>query len=161
MEPADNGRLGDWIKEQLACAEIRCRSRGERLTARRREILALLLQCGRSVKAYDLLYELHKKHPQAGPTAVYRPLRFLIAQGLAARVPSLNAYVACKPPLPPNTPGFLIVCSGCFEVEQMTDLSALGLLSRRLLSSGYQLEGSVIEVTAICRSCAAHLSAKA
>jgi Fur family zinc uptake transcriptional regulator len=149
-----SGSISPWIAEHLATADIWCRSRGERLTARRRELLVLLLQHEGSIKAYELLQQLRRIHPTAGPPSVYRPLHFLIANGLAHRVESLNAYVACRSPEGHGLPGFMIVCSHCSAVREIVDPAASELLNDRLQRSGYLLRNTTIEVSAVCPTCA-------
>lgn len=146
--PSDDQSIG----ERLVAAALHCQSRSQRLTEQRKEVLALLLQHGGCVKAYDLLDELKRTHPHAGPPAVYRPLRFLVAVGLAHRVESLNAYVACTSH---DHHDLLVVCPRCTAVAELADGVVSKLLKNRLHRSGFVMQDRTVEINALCGSCAA------
>lgn len=140
------------IGERLAAAALYCQSRSQRLTEQRKEVLALLLQHGGCVKAYELLGELRRTHPHAAPPSVYRPLRFLVEMGLAHRVESLNAYVACTSR---DHHDLLVVCPRCTAVAELADGVVSDLLKNRLHHSGFVMQDSTVEINALCESCAA------
>lgn len=45
----------------ISAAELRCAQRGVKLTARRREVLAALIESGGALSAYDLLDRCNKR----------------------------------------------------------------------------------------------------
>src|SRR5919204_1424092 len=86
------------IDRALDRAAQLCEERGARLTALRREVLALVWRGHEPVGAYAILEALRRSHPGAAPPTVYRALDFLIEHGLIHRIESLNAYVGCSRP---------------------------------------------------------------
>src|SRR5690606_15353556 len=76
-------------------AQALCEARGSRLTPLRRRVLEILLQQGRSVKAYELLELMRDDQAGAAPPTVYRALDFLVEEGLAHRLDAINAWSAC------------------------------------------------------------------
>ncbi|MGV3578917.1 Fur family transcriptional regulator, partial [Brevundimonas sp.] len=89
LSPAD-------IARALAAAEARCVDQGERMTAPRRRVLEMLLESGEAVKAYDLIARYGTDGVAAKPPTVYRALEFLEKTGMAHRIASISAYVACS-----------------------------------------------------------------
>ncbi len=130
----------------LIAAEALCAARGERLNDPGRRVLRALLAAHAPLKAYDLTHALATGGRSAAPPTVYRALKFLIGMGLAHRIESLNAFVACRYPGEDHLAGFH-VCETCgaaeeFRVEQVSpDLAGHG--RGRL----------VFEVLAPCPSC--------
>src|SRR4051812_11712758 len=84
------------IDRALIAAEARCVDQGERMTAPRKRVLELLLQAGEAVKAYDLIARYGLDGVAAKPPTVYRALEFLEKTGMAHRIASISAYVACS-----------------------------------------------------------------
>src|SRR5579871_4177365 len=82
------------VAESLKQAEKLIEQRGGRLTPLRRKVLTLLLESHGPAKAYDLLQQLGDDGA-AKPPSVYRSLDFLLEMGLAHRIESLNAFIAC------------------------------------------------------------------
>jgi Fur family zinc uptake transcriptional regulator len=109
-EELDSGR---W----LIAAEAVCAARGERLNAQGRRVLKALLAAGRPLKAYELMHLLAEAGRTPAPPTVYRALRFLIGVGLAHRVESLNAFIACRFPGEAHLAGFH-VCVRCGSADE-------------------------------------------
>lgn len=135
----------------LADAEEICRRSGARLTRLRRQVFELLAQAGGPLTAYELLDRLRAER-SATPAGVYRSLEFLIAQGLAHRLESRKAFVACTHPDHPHVSQFLICrrCGTAVEVEDERIASVLDEWSQRL---GFNVEAETLEVSGSCSSC--------
>ena len=87
-----SGLTGGALDRALAAAEARAVKDGERMTPQRRRVLALLLEAGEPVKAYDLIARFGGAEGQAAkPPTVYRALDFLERLGLAHRIASISA----------------------------------------------------------------------
>lgn len=140
------------VAQNLQQAEAHCREHGIRLTAIRKQVLALLLQHRCGVKAYQLLDEMKAVHEQATPPTVYRALEFLQDAGLVHRLDSLNAYVACH--IGGHSHGLLLVCPQCHAVSEIDDPDICHLLADRIRLAGYQLQGNCLEIKAMCGECA-------
>jgi Fur family zinc uptake transcriptional regulator len=141
------------IAGQLAEAEARCAARGGRLTSLRRRVFELLLRRGGPVKAYDVQDALRIPGRRMAPTTIYRALDFLIDHGLAHRVDTLNAYVACTDRHEAHQP-ILLVCSLCEKSVEISDADACGLTDAAL--AGFLARTDSIEIKGACRQCAAN-----
>jgi Fur family zinc uptake transcriptional regulator len=106
------------IGRRLIAAEAICASRGLRLNGAGRRVLKALLNSDRPLKAYDLTYELGDGARSAAPPTVYRALKLLIGAGLAHRIETLNAFVACCFPDETHLAGFF-VCESCGATEEV------------------------------------------
>ena len=146
------GLAGAGLKAELRAAEGRCTAERQRLTEPRRRALEMLLRAGQPVKAYDLLPRFHAGGRAAKPPTVYRALEFLERRGLAHRIESLNAYVACRRVGESHTAAFLICdcCGATAEVEPRaaSDMNAVGA------EAGYRLTSVTIEAHGLCAACA-------
>jgi len=135
----------------LSEAEVRCQRAGQRLTPPRRRVLELLLGTDGPVKAYDLIARFGPDGAAAKPPTVYRALEFLEAYGLAHRVESLNAYMACRQGDLKHAAAFLICdcCGSAAELEPggLEDLQAVGA------SQGFVMREVVIEARGVCARC--------
>ena len=148
------GLHGGPLVEALADAERRCDAAGERLTAPRRRVLELLLEAGGPVKAYDLMALFGGQTGEtAKPPTVYRALDFLGRTGLAHRIESLNAYVACRLGEASHAAGFLI-CDCCGAAREIDRLPA-EWVNAAAVDAGYALTRVTVEAHGLCGDCAA------
>ncbi len=124
------------------------------LSQTQERVLALLVAAGKPLSAYDLLHLLRHEGVNAPPT-VYRALDRLVRDGLAHRIESLNAFVACSRPHHQDMASFAI-CDACGVVAEFGDgelQSRLEALSER---TGFQAERTTVELRGRCAACAAH-----
>jgi Fur family zinc uptake transcriptional regulator len=147
------GLGGEGLAAALAEAERRCAQAGERLTAPRRRVLELLLEAGQPVKAYDLMPGVGPAGETAKPPTVYRALEFLTRAGLAHRIESLNAYMACRLGESVHSAGFLICdcCGSAREIQPLTPQE----VRQAAREAGYTLTGITVEAHGLCAECAA------
>jgi len=138
-------------RPSLKEAEAICRQAGARLTRLRRQVLGLLLEAEGPVTAYELLGRLRAER-SATPAGVYRSLDFLTSRGLAHRLDSRKAFVACIHPDHPHVSQFLICrrCGTAVEVEDERISSVVGEWSQRL---GFEVEAESLEVSGSCATC--------
>lgn len=66
---------------------------GFKLTSLREQVLNLLLQQNKPIKAYDLLAKLKDIRPSAKPPTVYRVLDFLVEHKAVIRLEACNSYI--------------------------------------------------------------------
>jgi Fur family zinc uptake transcriptional regulator len=147
------GLHGRRLEAALAEAERRCAAQSERLTASRRRALELLLEAGQPVKAYDLMGAMGAQGEAAKPPTVYRALDFLARTGLAHRVESLNAYIACRLGQAPHTAAFLI-CDCCGAAREF-EPPGTAEVADAAAAMGYVVAGVAVEVHGLCPDCAA------
>lgn len=132
----------------LIAAEALCAARGERLNDPGRRVLKTLLASAAPLKAYDLTHALATGGRSAAPPTIYRALKFLIGMGLAHRIESLNAFVACRFPNEPHLAGFK-VCDRCGAAEEFRLDEAEDQVPQH---GAWRL---VCEVLALCAACEA------
>lgn len=66
---------------------------GFKMTSLREQVVNLLLQQTRPIKAYDLLAKLKEIRPSAKPPTVYRVLDFLVDHKAVIRLEACNSYI--------------------------------------------------------------------
>ncbi len=139
------------VETFLAEAEALATAKGQRLTRIRRKILQLLLESPGPAKAYDLLANLDGEGAAKPPT-VYRALDFLQKVGLAHKIESLNAYVACGHTSHSHSAVFLI-CDTCGGAEELHAVETSAALGRETTDAGFDLQQAVIEARGRCQNC--------
>lgn len=128
------------------------RARGGRLTRQRRAVLARLLAAKRPMTAYELLDALRPGDAAATPASIYRSLDFLLQHGVAHRLETTRAFVACEHPDHAHAVQFLICreCGTVVETEDTRVEAATAQLSQRL---GFALDQRTVELTGTCATC--------
>lgn len=147
----DGPPSADSVASALAAADARLTGEGERMTAARMRVLELLLAAGEPVKAYDLIARFGEDGQPAKPPTVYRALEFLERKGLAHRIASISAYVACSSGAVDHSAAFLI-CDCCGATEEIPAAIAEGL-NRAATDVGYVIERTTIEAHGRCPAC--------
>lgn len=136
----------------LSAAQRLAEERGVRLTEIRARVLDIVAESHRPIGAYEILERLSDERGRTAPPTVYRALSFLVEQGFAHRIDSLNAFVACFDPERSHDAGFLI-CERCKAVEEIAEPS-LGLAIRRAVSAhGFKPARSIVEISGLCAAC--------
>lgn len=148
---ADAGPSAAIVARALSDAGRRVEADGERMTPARSRVLELLLAAGEPVKAYDLMARFGEDGRPAKPPTVYRALEFLERQGLAHRIASISAYVACTSEEPAHAAAFLI-CDCCGATAEVTTPLA-GDLDEAAARAGYALTRTTIEAHGRCPAC--------
>jgi Fur family transcriptional regulator, zinc uptake regulator len=135
-------------------AEAICRAQGARLTPIRRKVFEALCAVDKPLGAYELADRLS---PAGGrrlaPITVYRALDFLIEQGLAYRLASLNAYIPSLNGGERQEAAALLVCESCGLVEEVTSQDLSLEVSNLLKQEGFRLKSKVLEVAGHCAHC--------
>lgn len=139
-------------REAITIAEQLCFARGVQLTPIRHQVLELIWDSHKAVKAYDLLDKLKPLQAAAKPATIYRALDFLIEQGLIHRVESLNAFVGC------SCSGhqhelLLLICKHCNEVEERPAPKVMEALVQEFYQAGFIPHSKAIEAQGICSKC--------
>lgn len=144
---------GDCIDTAVRQAESACRARRLRLTPIRREVLELVWQGHRPVKAYELLDQLRASGRRAAPPTVYRALEFLLEAGFIHRLESLNAFIGCGDPQTPHAGQFLI-CRSCSAVAELDVPAIADVVSREARDVGFRVDSFRVEIEGLCPECA-------
>lgn len=140
------------LSDALGEAEALCAERGARLTAIRRRVLEIIWQSHAPIGAYDILDALRKEGRSAQPPTVYRALDFLLAQGLAHRITSLNAYIGCTAPGRSHGAQMLI-CERCGTVAELDDMTIGDTVTSAARAVGFRITNQALEVVGVCRDC--------
>jgi len=147
------GLQGNALSVGLSAALTRCEAAGQRLTPPRRRVLEMLLKAGQPVKAYDLIAAFGDGGAPAKPPTVYRALDFLSKLGLAHRIESLNAYMACGGGGEGHAAAFLI-CDCCGATREIAPTVA-SEVERLAGVQGYSLTALMVEAHGLCADCRA------
>jgi Fur family zinc uptake transcriptional regulator len=154
MPTADAHNHAACTEDALATAEALAAARGVKLTPLRRQVLSLICQSHKPTGAYQVLAELSRARAEnAAPPTVYRALDFLVAQGLAHKIDSLNAFVACFSAAEPHRSVFLI-CGSCHEAHEAHESKAVQELSHAAAKAGFTPSRMVVELHGTCARCA-------
>jgi Fur family zinc uptake transcriptional regulator len=122
-------------------------------TERGRLITNNLREAGRPVSAYEIIDSLRDKATLA-PQTVYRALDRLIASGVAHRLESLNAFVACSHAVHKGSAMFAI-CDRCGGVDEFDEPKALDALADWARDASFTLRRMTLELRGTCARCAA------
>ena len=112
---------------------------------------AFLAKHGSPASAYEILDGLRGKGISAPPT-IYRALDQLVARGLAHRVESLNAFVACDHPAHDDANGFAI-CQDCGSVREFTDPEVVSAVNALAKAQDFDVRHVTIELAGQCAAC--------
>ncbi|TQV88564.1 Fur family transcriptional regulator [Aliikangiella coralliicola] len=138
-------------------AEQHCKNNGSRLTDKRKNVLAGLLQSEKALSAYELANYCAKELDQSLPAmSVYRILDFLQEEQLVHKLNLANKYVACSHITCDHAhevPQFLI-CSDCQRVTEIgINKKIIQTLQANVEEAGYHLKSPQLEINCICEAC--------
>lgn len=140
------------VSDALGTAEHLCVVRGVQLTPIRHQVLELIWESHKAVKAYELLDRIKPLMDAAKPATIYRALDFLIEQGLIHRVESLNAFVGCSCSAHQHEQ-LLLICNNCQEVEERSAPEVMQALSQEIKQAGFIVHSKAIEIHGVCEKC--------
>lgn len=115
-------------------------------------VVEALRDAGRPVSAYELIDQLRDKGVTAPPT-VYRALNRLIEDGLAHRLESLNAFVACNHPHHHVGKAVFAICDVCGAVTEFASDAAEKNLTHWAQSAGFMVRSMTLELRGCCKAC--------
>ncbi|MBL8589544.1 MAG: transcriptional repressor [Methylobacteriaceae bacterium] len=126
------------------------------LTPLRRQVLEALRSEGRPLGAYDIIARLGAGGGRSlAPVSVYRALDHLLKQGLAHRLASRNAYIACGHGHCAGESVAFLICEACGAVAEATSPSLKGDLATLAASAGFAARNETIEILGRCAACRA------
>lgn len=144
---------GVCVQDALRRAEAKCGQSGARLTPLRRRVLELVWSSHKPHGAYALLEALERESDRKiAPLTVYRALDFLVEQGLAHRIESLNAYLGCCAPDGGHSAQFL-VCERCGCAQEIDDPAIAAAVIGSAAVRGFAVKRQTIEISGVCRAC--------
>lgn len=131
-----------------------CRRRGVRLTSQREKVLDVLAQSHRPMGAYEILDMMAENGKRPAPITVYRALDFLLHQGLAHRIESRNAYVACMIGDAAHEGAVFLICRGCGNVGEAPADDVEAAIAKVARDSNFSPDLAVVEIEGLCSHCA-------
>jgi Fur family zinc uptake transcriptional regulator len=141
--------------DAIARAEAICAARRERLTPMRRRVLETLLASHAPLGAYELIERLSVRGQRVAPITIYRALDFLRAQGLAHRIESRNAFIACVHNHDSGDPVVFLICEKCGAVGEAASAAVADTIKSASRAAGFSPKTPVIEISGICAHCKA------
>ena len=125
------------------------------LTRNQALVLGALAHADTPLSAYQLLDQLRAEGLRA-PLQVYRALEKLVERGLAHRLESLNAFVACADEHCHRT-GLIAfaICSTCGKVDEFADTIIEDRLGAWSEGQGFTVERTTMEIRGTCAGCLA------
>ena len=145
------------VQTAIDHAENSCKSRGVKLTNKRRQVLSGLLQSNKAKSAYELADycrdEFGEKLP---PMSVYRILEFLQEERLVHKLNLANKYIACAHITCDHDHGIsqFLICDNCQTVKEITvKKSTINTLKRSVEDAGFDLLSPQMELNCLCHDC--------
>jgi Fur family transcriptional regulator, zinc uptake regulator len=125
------------------------------LTHNQELVLGALAHSDAPLSAYDLLDRLRADGLRA-PLQIYRALEKLTERGLAHRLESLNAFVACADASCHRT-GMIAfaICESCGKVDEFADSAIEKRLAGWSKGAGFTTHSATIELRGLCAGCGA------
>lgn len=128
---------------------------GERWTELRAQIFGLLAGIDRAASAYEIADMASRANGRAvAPNSIYRILDLFVANNLANRIETTNAYIVNSHPGCVHDCIFLI-CRDCGSVTHLDDDAVAGQVRDIASAKGFKKLRPVIEVEGFCDACAA------
>jgi Fur family zinc uptake transcriptional regulator len=126
------------------------------LTRNQQLVLGALAHSDTPLSAYDLLDRLRADGLRA-PLQVYRALEKLTERGLAHRLESLNAFVACADAKCHRTGTIAFaICDSCGNVDEFADDAVETRLDMWRKRAKFTPRQTTIELRGLCASCSAN-----
>ena len=128
-----------------------------RLTPLRQRVLNIVSKAAHPVTAYEILDLLRPQDASATPAGVYRSLDFLTRNGLAHRLETTKAFVACVLPHHGHENHCMgsqfLVCRTCgiaIEAQDSGLAAAVAALAQR---HGFHVSDGTVEMSGLCPAC--------
>ncbi len=138
-------------------AERHCKDHGTRLTDKRKQVLAGLVQSDVALSAYELIDVCKEKYGESIPAmSVYRILDFLETEKLVHKLNLANKYVACAHISCDHAHGVpqFLICGRCNKVKEISiSQSTILELGESVKKAGYRLVSPQLELNCLCENC--------
>lgn len=138
----------------IRAAQIALIGAGEKWTSMREAVFAELARHERPVSAYDIADNLSSaRGKRVAPNSIYRILDLFVANSLAMRVESSNAYLAnCHPGEEHDC--IFLVCDECGEAAHVDDEDVSRTVRALAERRKFRAERPVLEIRGLCDACA-------
>jgi len=143
------------VSDALARAVACCDERGARLTPLRRRVLEGLADSHVPLGAYELVERLGASGEKPAPMSVYRALDFLVSEGLAHRIESRNAYIACGRTHAADDVIVFLICEACGLTAEVASHAIGRDVAWATRAAGFTPRTPVLEIPGTCARCKA------
>ena len=127
---------------------------GQQWTSMREAVFRELCRHDRPTSAYDIAENLSvSRGKRVAPNSIYRILDLFVANNLASRVESSNAYLANSHPGCKHDCIFL-VCEECGEAKHIDDDDVSHTMRALAEKCGFTVQRPVLEIRGLCETCA-------
>lgn len=137
----------------LARVEHLCAQKGLRLTPLRRRVMEALAESHVPLGAYELVERLAAAGERVPPMSVYRVLDFLLAEGLAHRIESRNAFLACGHAHEQGEVAMFLICEQCGATREVASHAVGRDLAWAARAAGFEPRQRVLELNGLCARC--------
>ena len=129
-----------------------CKDNGHRVTNPRIEVLKIISNSKKPIKAYDILNKLSKKIINPKPPTVYRAIEFWEKFNFVHKIDSLNAFTSCEANHLHEGSQFLI-CDDC-GVAIESHLSELPKVLKQISKQKtFKTLRWKLEISGLCNQC--------
>lgn len=130
-----------------------CKRLSLTMTSLRKAVLFALWSTDKPLKAYDVLERLSDSQPHATATALYRALGFFVTAGVVHKIESIQSYALCGKKESHSCFELFMVCSVCYEVHEVQDVTVRGAVQQLALRSDFHVSDDPIELRGLCTNC--------
>lgn len=130
-----------------------CAERGLRLTPLRRRVVEILAASHVPLGAYEIVERLGAEGERSPPMSIYRVLDFLVAEGLAHRIESRNAFLVCGHHHKTGDVAVFLICDKCGAAREVASHAIGRDLAWAARAAGFEPRQRVLEVAGLCRPC--------
>ena len=135
------------------------------LTRQRQKVLDLLRAHQGALGAYEIAARLTDDSGRPiAPVTAYRALDYLCAKGLAHKLASRNAYMACHqhqhnhahnhtPHAHHDEPIAFLICTSCAKVSEIDNANLGALLNQLCTAQNFQPSAVSLEISGLCGEC--------
>ena len=145
------------INRIIERAEQHCKAHGSRLTAKRKQLLAALIQSKKALSAYELIdYCLENNGESIPAMSVYRILTFLEEERLVHKLNLANKYVACAHIScgHAHSVSQFLICRKCSKVKETSiNPDTMADLHSTIEEAGFKLISPQLEMNCLCDDC--------
>ena len=155
LQPAHLDAILQRFSKRTAAALRSADTFGGEITGLRRLILAVLIEQGKPMGAYELIDELGRLIGRSiKPTSTYRSIEDLIAARLISRIASRNSFVACAHPGHPHD-CVLLICERCGTTCELEDQRLDRLIREDAHKLDFEPNHRILEIEGTCGACRA------
>ncbi len=141
-------------EDLIHAARDALKASGEQWTSMREAVFTELARHERPASAYDIADNLSKSRgKRVAPNSIYRILDVFVANNLALRVESSNAFLANTHPGCQHDCVFL-VCDECGEARHVDDDEVSRAVRALAAAKDFKAERPVLEIRGLCKMCA-------